>query len=327
MKSILRWSVVLLLTMIINTAVQQTALAERPGTHWLTPGTAVEVDIIMAGSPSSSMWRTGKIVEVQQSMNSYIVEVEGSRRTIINNDQWIKPAANAAPVGNPPPPTNTPPAATAQGGTTGGITTTAGGFTTGDTVVVDRIMASTPGGAQWTTGKVVRVNPDRNSIDVQTPDGILRTIVNNSQWIKPGTTLPGPAAPPEVRAPRTAPATGNGKPEWDRKKGLGQPPDGVYTCHKLSGYVLGGGHDIDLGKLQIQGSSYRGLDPGGPSAPFTVNGEQIQWSRGLDGVPNGWEIKSSKYIGSDERGRPLIRVYYRAATRGALECIDCYRER
>ena len=334
------------------------AESEPRATHWLSVGDSVEVDVIMASSPSSSMWKTGKILEANRSANSYVVEVEGSRRTIINSDNWIKPSANPAPQNNP-----AQPIATGAGGAGAGynapvLSAPNGGapranpkFKIGDSVNVDMIMASSPSRAMWTHGKIV--GTENGSLIVQTPDGIKRTIVNNPDWIRPGgQAAPGPEAPQNVLQPvpnltttndGPTPAPNNNQqraqnpvqkpendpanPEWNRKKGLGAPPDGTYECHKLSGYVMGGGHDIDLGKLEIRGQSYRGIESSGAMSPFTVSGEEITWSNGIDGLPKGWTLKSSKFIGPDEHGRPLIRIYYRAATRGALECIDCYRVR
>lgn len=188
------------------------------------------------------------------------------------------------------------------------------------------IMSSTPGSGMWTAGKVVALNPAQNSIDVLTPDGIRRTIINNGQWLKPaGAGFGGPVAPeqatrPAVAKPAQTRADAN-VPEWERRKGLGAPPSGSYVCHKISGSA-----DITLGNLDISGNSYRGIESSGGMSPFTVSGgDQITWSAGLDGLPKGWALVSSKYIGSDEHWRPLIRIYYRAATRGALECIDCYK--
>lgn len=306
-----------------------TAAAEPPGKHWLNVGDTVNVDIIMASSPGSSMWRTGRILEVHKDMNSYLVKVDdGSKRTIINSDDWIKPAKGVPPAAAAQPQAET---LNAPQQSTFNRVDNSSAFTqfqVGQTVNVDRLMASTPGAAQWTTAKIVAVNEKMNSIDVITPDGIRRSIVNSPNWIKPGGgPLPGPAAPHENLPPAANTAKAPPQTEWDRDAGHGKPPDGRYTCHKLSGYVSGGGHDIDLGTLDIMGGNYRGMDPGGAVAPYTVNGEQLIWTRGLDGLPNGWQIKSSKYIGADERGRPLIRIFYQAATRGALECIDCYKER
>lgn len=350
MGRLVRLLLLSLVSLQLNAAPAQ---AEQRGTHWMNVGDSVEVDIIMASTPGMSMWRPGKIVEVHHADNSYVVEVEGSKRTIINNDKWVKPGTPQPPQGQAQQ-TQGPAAqpATAQGGQAppaadngAGALPTKGSFSVGDPVKVDMIMASSPSRAMWTTGKIVGI--ENGSLKVLTPDGITRTIINNPDWIRPGNqAAPGPAAPPQVlqpvpdlmkgtpaRNPGGAPNNGGNQQqaggakngEWNRETGKGKPPDGVYECHKLSGYVMGGGHDIDLGKLEIRGNSYRGIESTGAMSPYTVNGEQITWSNGIDGLPRGWSLVSSKYIGADERGRPLIRIFYRAATRGALECIDCYR--
>lgn len=340
--------VMLVLSLLLTT---KSSLAEQRGTHWMNVGDSVQVDIIMASTPGGAMWRAGKILEVHQADNSYVVEVEGSKRTIINNDQWIKAgAAQQAPQQNhnqqAPAEEEAGQAGQTNAASASGKSSSKANFSVGDSVKVDMIMASSPSRAMWTTGKIVGM--ENGSLKVLTPDGITRTIINNSDWIRPGNqAAPGPAAPPEVLQPvpdlmKGTPAgntaggatagTNNhaiGKPgngEWNRETGKGAPPNGTYECHKLSGLVMGGGgRDIDLGKLEIRGNSYRGIESSGAMSPFTVNGEQINWSNGIDGLPRGWAVVSSKYIGADERGRPLIRIFYRAATRGALECIDCYR--
>lgn len=314
-------------------------IAESQGKHWLNVGDTVEVDKLQSSTPGLAIWKTGKILQVNRSSNSYLVDVDGEQLTIINNDNWVKPGtappAAAAQAANP-----AGAQVNAHAGANFGATGNAGAgkFAVGSIVQVDKIMASTAAAAMWGLGKVVGVNQANNSIDVLTEDGVKRTIVNNSDWIKPAAAgdafkqpaAQAPAAPPPANAnggaaggkPGNKTGAGTGVPEWEKRKGLGAPPNGTYIVHKARTYT--GGTDIELGKLVIQGNSYSGLD-GGAMAPYTLKGTDIIWTAGLNGMPNGWTIVSSKYIGSDEHGRPLIRIWYRSARSGALDVLDAYR--
>lgn len=104
------------------------------------------------------------------------------------------------------------------------------------------------------------------------------------------------------------------------KPGKGAPPAGVYNAEKISG-----GSFIGLGKLEIRGKTYRGfVEPGqGTFAPYTVDGgNNIVWSKGIEGMPTGWTILHSRWVGSNERGKPLIEIYYRSKS-GNTDLIDC----
>ena len=312
-------------------------LAEPPGKHWLNVGDSVEVDKLQSSTKGLAVWRTGKIIQVNRNSNSYLVDVDGEQLTIINNDNWVKPGA-----AQPAQPDQPGQAGGAQGGmpampaAPGGFAGGARGggkFAVGSLVKVDKIMASTAGAAMWTVGKVVGVNQKNNSIDVLTDDGIRRTIVNSPDWIKPGDAGDTFNAPPANGGNNAGNAGNNGgnkagnngnkgTPEWEKRKGLGVPPNGSYIVHKARTYT--GGTDIELGRIVIQGNSYSGMDGGG-MAPYTMNGDSIVWTSGLNGMPNGWTIVSSKYIGPDEHGRPLIRIWYRSARSGALDVLDAYR--
>lgn len=322
------------------------SFAEAPGKHWMNVGDSVEVDKLQSSTPGLAVWRTGKIIQVNRNSNSYLVDVDGEQLTIINNDNWVKPgAAQADPPGQAGGAQGAAPAGgaampAAPGGFGGGARG-GGGFAVGSLVKVDKIMASTAGAAMWTVGKVVGINQKNNSIDVLTDDGIRRTIVNSPDWIKPGDAGDTFKAPPANggnnagnpgntgnagnagnAGNKANPGANKGTPEWEKRKGLGAPPNGSYIVHKARTY--NGGTDIELGRIVIQGNSYSGMDGGG-MAPYTMNGDSIVWTNGLNGMPNGWTIISSKYIGADEHGRPLIRIWYRSARSGALDVLDAYR--
>lgn len=106
------------------------------------------------------------------------------------------------------------------------------------------------------------------------------------------------------------------------KGGKGAPPDGIYNCHKISGGSL-----IGLGNLTIKGKTYRGIGDEGKFAAYTIDGSSnITWSAGLDGLPSGWKITSSKYAGNDSFGKPLINIYYVSGS-GNHEVIDAVKEK
>lgn len=107
------------------------------------------------------------------------------------------------------------------------------------------------------------------------------------------------------------------------EKGVGAPPDGIYTCNKISGRSY-----IHIGTIEIRGRTYKGFSSQqGSFHPYSMNasGDMI-WTGGLTGMPDGWTIKPAKYVGPDSQGHPLIRVYYSSA-RGAAEVIDATKEK
>lgn len=101
----------------------------------------------------------------------------------------------------------------------------------------------------------------------------------------------------------------------------GAPPNGEYNCMKISSGQL-----IHLGTLEIRNGTYRGLDKTGGFAPMNINGAgNITWSQGFRGMPEGWQLKESRYVGGDSMGRPLIQIYYRSKS-GWNEMMDALKE-
>jgi len=101
----------------------------------------------------------------------------------------------------------------------------------------------------------------------------------------------------------------------------GLPPNGEYTCMKISSGSL-----IGLGTLEIRNGTYRGLSKDGGFSPIVTNSDgTLGWSAGLRGMPDGWKITDSRYIGGDEHGRPLIKIYYRSKS-GWNEVMDALKE-
>lgn len=107
------------------------------------------------------------------------------------------------------------------------------------------------------------------------------------------------------------------------EKGVGAPPDGIYTCNKISGRSY-----IHIGTIEIRGRTYKGFSSQqGSFHPFTIDGSgSIIWTGGLTSLPEGWTLHPAKYVGPDYKGHPLIRVYYTSA-RGAAEVIDATKEK
>jgi hypothetical protein len=96
--------------------------------------------------------------------------------------------------------------------------------------------------------------------------------------------------------------------------------EGVYTMMKISGGSL-----IGLGDLEIHGTTYQAAGEGG-FKPFTIDGSGfITWTAGLNIMPDGWKLGKSVYT-KDEKGRPLIQIYY-TSPRGAAEVIDALKEK
>jgi hypothetical protein len=98
------------------------------------------------------------------------------------------------------------------------------------------------------------------------------------------------------------------------------PPDGEYNCHKISSGQL-----IGLGTLDIRGKTYR-VGKEDSFAPFTMDGAgNIDWSAGINFMPDGWKILSSAYKGLTKEGQPLIIINYRSKS-GNNEVMDCVKE-
>ncbi len=102
----------------------------------------------------------------------------------------------------------------------------------------------------------------------------------------------------------------------------GAPPDGLYEVNKISGSSY-----IHIGTLEIKGKTYRGLTKDGGFKPFSLNGaNEMVFTSGLVGMPDGWKLKPAKYVGNDEYGHPLIQIWYNSA-RGASEVADAVKEK
>lgn len=122
----------------------------------------------------------------------------------------------------------------------------------------------------------------------------------------------------DLVALRPADDAGTRRPGGESASGA-PPPSGTYNCQKIAGGML-----IGLGNLEVRGRKYSGI-AGGGFAPFEIDtAGGIIWTKGLDGLPEGWVVQSSRYEGLDYLGRPLIKIAYRH--RGASDLMDCVRE-
>ena len=133
--------------------------------------------------------------------------------------------------------------------------------------------------------------------------------------VSPGSTPTRTGGTTAIQQPAT--------PYEPAEKGVGAPPDGIYTCNKISGRSY-----IHIGTIEIRGRTYKGFSSQqGSFRPFTLDGSgNIIWTGGLTSLPAGWTLKPGKYVGPDYKGHPLIRVYY-TSDRGAAEVIDATKEK
>ena len=287
------------------------------------PGDRVEVDVIMAGAPERAIYRPGTVMKVEGEWVFVRLDDGDERRMPLKSDRsyWVKAAGGNQTAPNPPRANQSP--AEQTGGTA---------FSVGQRVDVDVIMAGAPERAIYRSGTVMKVEGEW--VFVRLDDGDERRMPlksDRSYWVKAAGGNQASVNPPRANQTAanqagTAPPIATTNPpaqprpakEDPKTEGLGAPPSGIYNAHKISP----GGQLMGLGKLEIQGNTYRGI-AGGSLSPYTVAGDgNITWSRGLTGMPEGWTYVRSVYVGKDYRGRPLIKVYYRS-TSGWNDAFDC----
>ncbi|ADB19327.1 hypothetical protein Psta_4685 [Pirellula staleyi DSM 6068] len=100
----------------------------------------------------------------------------------------------------------------------------------------------------------------------------------------------------------------------------GPVPEGLYTLMKISGASL-----INLGEIEIRKSTYRD-EEAGEFKEFKINDKgEISWSKPLAFLPDGWKHVRSEFAGKDEKGRPMLRIFYESA-RGTPDVIDGIKE-
>jgi len=88
--------------------------------------------------------------------------------------------------------------------------------------------------------------------------------------------------------------------------GKGQPPNGTYHCVMWTAGMM-----INMGDLEIQGSTYRGLTKTGGFHSFTIDQSgNMNLSAGLNGMPEGFKLKTVGWVGPDSQGRPMIKIGY-----------------
>lgn len=128
------------------------------------------------------------------------------------------------------------------------------------------------------------------------------------------------ATSPYKNATGSAPSSG-AAPAKSTQQGQGKPPDGVYAVVLWTAGMM-----INVGKLEIRGNTYRGLNKDASFHPFSVDGSgNMALSSGLSGMPDGFTMKSVAYVGIGSSGRPLIHIKY-IGRNNAHEKMDAIRE-
>lgn len=104
-------------------------------------------------------------------------------------------------------------------------------------------------------------------------------------------------------------------------KGKGKPPDGTYACVLWTAGMM-----VNIGKLEIKGNQYRGLNKQSGFHSFSVDGNgNMALSAGLSGMPDGFTMKSVGYVGTTSSGKDLIHIKY-IGRYNAHEKMDAIRE-
>jgi hypothetical protein len=165
----------------------------------------------------------------------------------------------------------------------------------------------------WYTRAQLNGNDGAQSTQVAPQHGTPGGINPKNPGPAPVTQKPNSPTTP-THATQEAPTT---------EKGIGAPPDGLYTCNKISGRSY-----IHIGTIEIRGGTYKGFSSQqGSFHPYSLNASgDIVWTGGLTSLPEGWTLKPGKYVGPDPKGHPRIRVYY-TSNRGAAEVIDATKEK
>lgn len=270
------------------------------GIAWAQPfavGQRIQLDTVFSTSPENARWVDGSIIGV--AGKNYVIMLDDGRKReyeIEDNPRWLRAGSSpAAPATAPPAPAAAPAAR-------------AGVFRPGDRVQVDTVFSTSPENALWTNGTVLRIEGNRYIIRLD--DGREKELyVDEPRWVRKGSGVGSVTPPPEQRA-APAPTT---------PAGQGAPPSGVYTVGKISG-----SHYMVLGKLEFQGSNYRGLS-GTTWHPYRIEGgNNIVFTGGLRGMPDGWRITEARYVGGDTQGRPVVVIYYE--TGRSRDRMDAIRE-
>jgi hypothetical protein len=288
-------------------------------------GDRVDADVMHIG-----IWKSGVITEVLP-FDRYKIQLDedlGRHEATLCLGQYIKAGGGGGSTTNAPKTTYS------------GSTATTGPFKIGQ-----RVMADATQIGNFKPGTITEILPlGRFRVQFDDEIGRYEPTVILEKHMKAAGNLPPPApssnaarqaySPAQqqlTHTPESGPATPHSNsaakpttPLANAGEGLpagkGTPPSGKYVAQKISP----GGQLIGLGDLEIRGNTYRGI-AGGNFAPFSVSGGNITWSAGITGMPNGWVIRKSVYLGLDDMKRPYIRVYYRS-TSGFNDAFDCIRE-
>lgn len=167
----------------------------------------------------------------------------------------------------------------------------------------------------WYTREQLNGSANASNVAPSPHTGTPGGISTSSPWLSPGNQKPSPPNQAHQNPQTTLdPAV--------TEKGIGAPPDGIYTCNKISGRSY-----IHIGTIEIRGRTYKGFSSQqGSFHPYSLSASgDITWTGGLTSLPTGWTLKPGKYVGPDYKGHPRIRVYY-SSDRGAAEVIDATKE-
>ena len=317
-------------------------------------GDVVEIQPSMMKNPAMGMWYRGKVTATKNGGLTVVAD-DGTEYLMVIDPRWIRTAAPVAQGSVPGSGVGFGAVSAAGAGRSSTGATTSGAFgpsgsssrtyKVGDVVEVQASMRTDPSKGLWSRGKVTALRKN-GGLTVLGDDGSEFLIWTDPPiWIRPASpsskgSTSGSAAGTSrsstgISASGASIPTGNstraniGSAKANSSAGSastvlpakGSPPDGEYNCMKISGSSL-----IHLGTLEIRGGTYRGLSKAGGFSPMIVSGGgNITWSQGLRGMPEGWKVTDSRYVGGDEHGRPLIKIYYRSGS-GWNEVMDALKE-
>jgi hypothetical protein len=240
------------------------AMAQAVGSH---------VECSPTSMPTS--WWPGTVIKVDAAGNC-TVRLDQREGYAPNEEyfvpkKWVRAAAKAEEAAAANNLTNN---AAMAGGNFNPAAAMAGnaGQKTADFAVGTRVRANnihTPGEVYWHNGTIARmISPGLYAVHFD-HNGL--TLVVKQEWIKAGTgaptAVPGQGNQNNVNQNADKPNSAQNKALVDQFKGKGAPPDGLYQCIMISG-----GMYIHIGTLEIRGGTYKCLNQGAASHPFSVVG-------------------------------------------------------
>lgn len=277
----------------------------------LLPAFAQSVGSRVVCSPYSldNQWLPGTVTAADSNGFTVLLDPRpgyGSNEEYHVSKKWVRPGGGAAPA--PASSGGSPSNGSAAGNGAG-----PGSFAVGQRVSANAISVYKD--EYWKPGVITQMLPGAYAIKFD--DSGLEMVVKDKN-VRPGSAAM-PAAGNNVTTntgnQTTPPAPTNGAATPPRGPvvqtpkhvpGKGTPPDGTYTITMLTGGML-----ITIGTLEISGNTYRGLNKTAGFHPYNIDGTgNMVFSGGLSGMPDGFKLTSSGYEGTDNYGRPLIKIRY-----------------